>query len=250
MGNSNSLSDTNKSSLTESIITSMESGDLGTLEVILGSGKEFEQHDQQGLTILHHMVYNVFRLGGDRWKSLCHIIQNKCTNHIIDIDGKSKCNGYIIIDKVGNSCCLIKNEDLRRYQTYQSIHLYGLTPIVLACKLGSIWGIPNRLTLIKETLETMKQMKSSNGNLKNPEVKQDSFDSDLKNQEGESDVKQKLKRNSSCCICLDRDINIVFKECSHACTCSSCAERLYNSDTKQCPICKNTISSYSEIYIC
>ena len=43
------------------------------------------------------------------------------------------------------------------------------------------------------------------------------------------------KDERTCRTCKTRPINIIFKPCNHACTCSQCA------DQKKCPICKEAI---------
>jgi len=46
---------------------------------------------------------------------------------------------------------------------------------------------------------------------------------------------------STCSICMDSQINVIFTGCHHACCCQACADRLLDSRSPECPVCRATL---------
>lgn len=44
--------------------------------------------------------------------------------------------------------------------------------------------------------------------------------------------------DEKCCVCLEREVSVLFWPCRHRCCCDECAERL---PTMRCPLCRETI---------
>ena len=53
----------------------------------------------------------------------------------------------------------------------------------------------------------------------------------------------------ACQICVGQPVGVVFVPCGHARCCLICALQLYESPGRQCPYCRQTISSVLNIYI-
>jgi len=55
---------------------------------------------------------------------------------------------------------------------------------------------------------------------------------------------------STCSICMDSQINVIFNGCHHACCCQACADRLIDSRSPECPVCraKLVVDGSQEIY--
>ncbi|CAF0897108.1 unnamed protein product [Adineta steineri] len=57
------------------------------------------------------------------------------------------------------------------------------------------------------------------------------------------------KLNHECTVCFDRKRDTVLIPCGHICLCYSCADELYQRGTRQCPICRATITSINKVYL-
>ncbi|KAK3095682.1 hypothetical protein FSP39_017542 [Pinctada imbricata] len=55
---------------------------------------------------------------------------------------------------------------------------------------------------------------------------------------------ENLKSTTSCKVCLDADVGVVFLPCGHICCCASCAAPL-----QQCPICRKTIDKAVKAFL-
>ena len=71
---------------------------------------------------------------------------------------------------------------------------------------------------------------------------------EIKNKELEKlEIKNKeLEERNLCKICLVAEICYVFVPCGHGCTCENCA---LNRDLKNCPICREKITTRMKIYL-
>ena len=71
---------------------------------------------------------------------------------------------------------------------------------------------------------------------------------EIKNKELEKlEIKNKeLEERNLCKICLVAEICYVFIPCGHGCTCENCA---LNRDLKNCPICREKITTRMKIYL-
>jgi hypothetical protein len=55
-----------------------------------------------------------------------------------------------------------------------------------------------------------------------------------------------MAEKMECVICNDQMRNVIFQPCHHMCVCYDCYKKLQN---KQCPMCKASVSSITEIFI-
>ena len=71
---------------------------------------------------------------------------------------------------------------------------------------------------------------------------------EIKNKELEKlEIKNKeLEERNLCKICLVAEICYIFVPCGHGCTCENCA---LNRDLKNCPICREKITTRMKIYL-
>jgi len=58
------------------------------------------------------------------------------------------------------------------------------------------------------------------------------------------EIEKQYKSQKLCCICFEREKNILLLQCKHVCVCSNCVTTL-----TMCPICRSNISSNIQIYI-
>jgi hypothetical protein len=60
-----------------------------------------------------------------------------------------------------------------------------------------------------------------------------------------------LDRRLRCSICLDREINVIFRPCHHATMCDQCvtADQSWIRHHKKCPICRAVVSDVSPVYL-
>lgn len=47
--------------------------------------------------------------------------------------------------------------------------------------------------------------------------------------------------SSECIVCMDANKDVVFAPCGHYCSCSKCANNIYNSYNQKCPMCRASI---------
>ncbi|KAL5556856.1 hypothetical protein UlMin_039092 [Ulmus minor] len=51
-----------------------------------------------------------------------------------------------------------------------------------------------------------------------------------------------------CVICYDEQRNCFFVPCGHCATCYVCAQRIYNGDSKNCPVCRRLIRKVRKLF--
>ena len=102
-----------------------------------------------------------------------------------------------------------------------------------------------------EVLEYLENVEQENTKIKNeiiPSMEKIMEKFEAKNKEFEKlEIKNKeLEERNLCKICLVAEICYVFVPCGHGCTCENCA---LNRDLKNCPICREKITTRMKIYL-
>ena len=52
------------------------------------------------------------------------------------------------------------------------------------------------------------------------------------------DENKKLREERTCKVCLDNDVNTVFRPCGHLVSCAACAAQLLMQSSPLCPVCR------------
>jgi len=52
------------------------------------------------------------------------------------------------------------------------------------------------------------------------------------------------KPDMKCCVCLDKNKNIIFNDCGHVCVCETCSAKV-----SKCPICRKVIITKKKAFI-
>ena len=62
------------------------------------------------------------------------------------------------------------------------------------------------------------------------------------------DKKEQSNNNESmvCCVCLDKQKNVLFEPCKHICCCIECSKNL---NPNICPICRKIINEKTNVFI-
>ncbi|GLU20090.1 hypothetical protein SLE2022_363050 [Rubroshorea leprosula] len=68
---------------------------------------------------------------------------------------------------------------------------------------------------------------------------------DLESGNCESD--DELYERKLCVICYDKQRNCFFVPCGHCATCCECAERIFNGENKNCPVCRRLIGKVGRL---
>ncbi|KAL0377877.1 UNVERIFIED_CONTAM: E3 ubiquitin-protein ligase APD2 [Sesamum radiatum] len=66
---------------------------------------------------------------------------------------------------------------------------------------------------------------------------------------GSSSSCEDLYDGTICVICYDDQRNCFFVPCGHCVACHACAHRIFNEETKSCPICRGNIDKVKRLHI-
>ena len=58
------------------------------------------------------------------------------------------------------------------------------------------------------------------------------------------------RKENECCVCLTREssVGVLHSGTVHKCLCNECVLTLMNMMTAECPLCRDPIESYVEVY--
>ncbi|XP_062074243.1 E3 ubiquitin-protein ligase APD2-like [Humulus lupulus] len=59
---------------------------------------------------------------------------------------------------------------------------------------------------------------------------------------------EELYDGKVCVICYDQSRNCFFVPCGHSATCYICAQRIFNGETKTCPVCRRFIRKVRKLF--
>ncbi|XP_031395671.1 E3 ubiquitin-protein ligase APD2-like [Punica granatum] len=66
-------------------------------------------------------------------------------------------------------------------------------------------------------------------------------DDDIETGSCSSSSSEELYDGKICVICYDEERNCFFVPCGHCATCYSCGERIFEGDSRTCPVCRRPI---------
>ncbi|KAJ6366796.1 hypothetical protein OIU77_003221 [Salix suchowensis] len=59
---------------------------------------------------------------------------------------------------------------------------------------------------------------------------------------------EELYDRTVCVICYDEERNCFYVPCGHCATCYVCAQRIFNSENKVCPVCRRFIGKIRKLF--
>ncbi|KAJ6419802.1 hypothetical protein OIU84_029845 [Salix udensis] len=63
-----------------------------------------------------------------------------------------------------------------------------------------------------------------------------------------SSCSEELYDRTVCVICYDEERNCFYVPCGHCATCYVCAQRIFNSENKVCPVCRRFIGKIRKLF--
>ncbi|KAJ6916377.1 hypothetical protein NC652_018933 [Populus alba x Populus x berolinensis] len=65
---------------------------------------------------------------------------------------------------------------------------------------------------------------------------------------GKNSSSEELYDGKICVICYDEERNCFYVPCGHCATCYVCAQRIFNSENKVCPVCRRFIGKIRKLF--
>lgn len=66
--------------------------------------------------------------------------------------------------------------------------------------------------------------------------------------DGKNGSSEELYDGKICVICYDEERNCFYVPCGHCATCYVCAQRIFNSENKVCPVCRRFIGKIRKLF--
>jgi len=93
---------------------------------------------------------------------------------------------------------------------------------------------------VERTKKLRRVIKESSTSIPTP-------DKEIKTSKKESDEGDEETVKLDCRICLENEVDSVFKPCGHT-LCGECAKNIYNNQKRECSFCRQTIERIDKIY--